>query len=354
MALKNDKAAAKALAKSIVLAQGSIFVRDLLREARSSYSSVQIGITKNEILENLTNAIDLEALKYNDIQVWISSVEGWGRQHVYLYKGTNALKESTSLKSANALKATLKRLKLHNHWESDAQPEFPEQLTLGRITFDGECLRATWHQRLEKWSRAKSLDHESEEIDGDLVEFRAYRQVLMRSLLRLVVFPKRNKVAIFVQVPLSDTLHRKAKKMAEDLGKKLFDFGALKSVDISHCIKSLDQAEIDAASPNAEHGRITSQNTKFGAGGATVEFKAGSEEVAWKAIGPVRRVRRALQTDSFTGQSGKFEVELASGTGMNRTTTMSLDGTDGRIYFWSQMTESEVWLMLDKLRSHTN
>lgn len=189
-------------------------------------------------------------------------------------------------------------------------------------------------------------------IDGDLYEFRAYRQQLNRSVSRFVLIPKQRKAALFVQIPLADKRHETAIKVASDTLGKVFSWAELEPVLISKAIKSLDQLELDAQKPE-EHGQVQAQNTKFAATGATVEFDADPGNSAWKNVEAVRRVRKALEHDSFTGASGIFRVRLRPGAGLNRDVVVWLNGKDKRVFLHSQMTADEVWIVLDQILSHS-
>ncbi len=94
---------------------------------------------------------------------------------------------------------------------------------------------------------------------------------------------------------------------------------------------------------------MQSENTKFSAKGATVEFEADRNVGAWKNITAVRQVRQALRTKDFTGRSAKFRVKLGFESGMNREVKLSMDGKKKRAYFFSQMTRSEVWSIINDI-----
>ena len=78
---------------------------------------------------------------------------------------------------------------------------------------------------------------------------------------------------------------------------------------------------------------------------------AGRREFIDRALA-VRSVRRALESKSFTGDSGKFRVRLDSGEGMNREVIMSLNGKGKRVYLHSGMTADEVWIVLNQVIKH--
>ena len=71
----------KKLAKGIILGQGNIFIKELLRK-----ENIKIGTNKEEFLENILKAIDDGDLIREHFDDWLKEVEGWGEQHIYLYK----------------------------------------------------------------------------------------------------------------------------------------------------------------------------------------------------------------------------------------------------------------------------
>jgi hypothetical protein len=74
-----DRAAARKLIRSVVLAQGNIFIRELLRRKK-----LPVGVRKEEFEVNLLKAINNGELSLADVTDWLEEVEGWGDQHVYL------------------------------------------------------------------------------------------------------------------------------------------------------------------------------------------------------------------------------------------------------------------------------
>ncbi|HYN82313.1 MAG TPA: hypothetical protein VES88_12485 [Gemmatimonadaceae bacterium] len=349
----NSVKRALAIAEQVVMTQGSIFIRELLRNKKREGSKVAIGTTKEEILDNLVKAIRDNVVTAADLDDWVEEIEGWGRQHVYMHRVGQRIVASPALESPAQLLSALRDSKMAATWGKRTSLDFPDELAISRIDFDGDVLQVGWQQRYDRWQREKSLDPPRQTIEGDVYEFRAYRQELLRSVMRFVLFVKSRRAALFIQLPLADPRHQAARDLAKATLGKLISWDELKPLSISKAIKAIDEIDLRApTSGNALAGRMQAQNTRFGAGGATVEFDADPAIVAWKNIAAVRQVRNALQLNSFTGHSGKFIVELRSGTGLNRSVIVSLDGRQKRLYLWSQMSATEVWLVLDEVVKH--
>ena len=291
------------------------------------------------------------AVTSGDLEEWLREVEGWGRQHVYLYRGTVPLRDDPLWDSPETVRDRLAGVEFGDAWRSHAAPDFPEELVPGYADYRDGRLEILWRRRRERWVRDRSEDKDPEEIRGYLYEFRAHRLELSRAVMRFVLYPSKFRGALFVQLPLGKA-HDEAKEQAEATLRRVFAYHELKPASISRAIKSLDSQEL-AESEREEHGQVQSQNAKYYAGGATVEFDADPEIVAWKTVDAVRRVRRALETRSFEGVHGRFTVSLRSGAGMKRDIQMSLSGSQDRIYLFSQMDASEVWLVLDTVLQHS-
>ena len=68
------------LVRGIVLAQGNIYIKSLLRE-----KGLRIGDTKADFEQNLEQAVADGKITLVDVEEWLDRVEGWGDQHVYLF-----------------------------------------------------------------------------------------------------------------------------------------------------------------------------------------------------------------------------------------------------------------------------
>jgi hypothetical protein len=343
--LPSEVAEALSFADQVVMPQGAIFIRELLRSKRDGHAEVRLGIGKEEVKENLRAAIRSGAVRMDDLVAFIASVEGWGNQHIYLYDAT-AVAALDLWKSPQRLRRALAGVADEPVWKDVQEPSFPDELELGAASFADGRFELLWREKDEHWWRDAAKDKAAEVIEGDLYEFRAYRRELRRSVMRFVLFLAAAKAGLFVQIPLGKR-HTAALRIAEETIAPLFPFGTLRAADISNAIKVLDTRELEAGSD--AHGQMRAQNTKFEAKGATVEFDADPALQAWKEVAAVRRVRQALKTKDFQGHGGRFVVSLRLGRGLNRDVIMSLSGGARRIYLQAQLTTEEAWTILDQV-----
>lgn len=74
---KDDRASAREMVRTVVMAQGNIFIRDLLRRKK-----IAVGVRKEQFEANLLKAIDDGQITRADVAAWLGEVEGWGDQSV--------------------------------------------------------------------------------------------------------------------------------------------------------------------------------------------------------------------------------------------------------------------------------
>ncbi len=332
------------LVKEVVRAQGAVFIRELLRRKRQDGFPVKIGIGKEQVLENLISAIKKGWLTEKDIDNWLREVEGWGRHHLYPFKANQEIAELEMWENRDILDRALEELSIPIISE-DLSLEFPKKLQLTGALHENEQFEIVWKKRSDDWKRAKPLDYKKE-IEGDKHEFRAWRLQRGRTLVRFAMRPRVGQAVILNQVPLGKE-HKDALHKAQTLVLRLFP--KLIPLSISDAVKGLDEADLEGVDGTLgkEQGRIRAQDTRFRAGGASVQFSASEQLVTYNDVEVVRHVREAVPVDEFTGEYAKFHLELRSGTGLNRTVSMSMDGAKRRAYLYAQMTGNEVWAVLD-------
>lgn len=191
-----SKSQLKKKVAQIVLAQGNIFIKDLLRS-----NNVSIGNTKADFAENLNAAIDAGVLTQAVIEAWLGEIEGWGNQHVYLF-------EPPSI-SRTRVRPALEASKHVGLLDRKVSYEFPDTLTLSTITFPGDHLSIAWHRSRGGWERAKSKDYRRDE-GPDTFEYRAYRERFDRSVVRFEWRPGDTYCAIMIQLPNEGEEHTQA------------------------------------------------------------------------------------------------------------------------------------------------
>src|SRR5207245_1839077 len=137
----------KELAPQVVLAQGNVFIKELLREKG------RIGATKKDFARNLDAAIDDGALRLADIQEWLQRVGGWGLQYIYLWQAPQALAGQAKWRDAAAVRRAARAAGLGEFRDAPIAQAFPEAMTLTRLSYADGRLLFEWHEAGSSWLR---------------------------------------------------------------------------------------------------------------------------------------------------------------------------------------------------------
>lgn len=338
-----DKTALRTLVRGIVLAQGNLFIKELLRK-----KEIRIGTTKADFEANLLAAVDEGKLTATDVSEWLDEVEGWGDQHVYIYRIPTAVVTSPVWRSTTEVQKRLKRAGVEKFLNAETSLLYPDTMTLTGIYFDGESLRFVWHQGLGAWVRTPGMDRE-EIIDDDRYQFRAYRERLDRLVMRFEMrFPQR-LAAVFMQIPWNKKDHEEALKVVAEAINPLVKLSDLRPLAISSAIKALDQGELNAT--RSADRRFTAQRARLSDAGVYVEFANTVGSNGYKDSAAVRHVRRAVRPENFTGTNGFFVYRPPGDGSLERETKLELFGTERRVRLWAQLTATEVWEILELLKA---
>jgi len=336
-ATPDEHQALRALVQSVVLAQGNIFIRELLRQ-----KNLRIGVKKEDFEAHLLDAIDSGGLQLADVQAWLEEVEGWGDQHVYLFDVARNVAEDPIWKSVARLRRKLPEDQ-KELWRTQSY-KFPGEWGLTGISFEDETLSYIWHRHRAHLIRKKAMDRR-EEIEGDWYQFRAHLERLDRAAMRFVLRLDRRIAAVFMQIPLEGKSHEQALNRVREATKPLVDWTRLNPFPVSDGIKRLDQTALDAG----DRSKIIPHRTRLADAGNYVEFGSTSEAGDFRASAAVRSVRRAVKLGQFAGQGSVFAYKTSTSTGLPREVKVELFGEARRVRLWAQLKAHEVWEVIELL-----
>jgi hypothetical protein len=312
----------KAVARTIVLSQGNKYVKELLRKHQ-----ITMGLTKADFFRHMAKAIDEGSLTQPMIEEWLSEVEGWGDQHVYLYAPPlPAPAKVESLIRASAHASLL---------ASSASYEFPDELLLTGIVLDRTSLSFVWHLGNSGWERAKARDFTREE-DGDLYRYDAFRERADRSVVRFDWRFGAPYCAIFIQLPNSGALHSEALA-------RVFDDLAVAGL-IARPLKRLQLT--DAVKRSSKDNSVVVKSTKMGASGGYVEM-AATAEGGIGDIQAIREARKAVDDTLFFSADGMFGFNVDGKSGFTMPVKAQVYGAESRIRIWAQCTRDDVYRVVN-------
>jgi hypothetical protein len=250
-----EKEALRKLVLGIVLAQGNVFIKELLRT-----KEITIGSTKADFESNLLKAIEDGRLRQADVEAWLEEVEGWGDQHVYLYHVPERIASDPLWASADKIANQLRRAGMEKLWNAQSSLEFPKERRLTGIYFKDDALQFVWHQREVSWIRAPQRDRE-EDWEGDHYQLRAYRERGDRTIMRFEMRLALGLAAAFLQIPWNRDDHLAALNEISAATKSLLTLGPQNRFNVATAIKDLDQAELQSA--QSKTVRVTAQRTRL-------------------------------------------------------------------------------------------
>jgi hypothetical protein len=351
----DDKKQLRTLVRGIVLAQGNLFIKELLRAKK-----IHLGTGKADFEANLLAAIERGHLQLQDVEEWLEHVEGWGDQHVYLYSLPPKLAEDKGWRNAAHARQRVRAAGLGALWNATTTHLFPNEPTLTSIRCDGDVLRLLWHQGADSLVRSPGMDRE-QSIKGDDYVFRAYRRRADRTVMRFELhFPAANAAyttgcaALFIPAPIRTSAHVASIAAAASALEKLIDFQALDQcrVSVANIIKNFDQAQVAASGSNGA-ATVRPASTRFAAAGAFVEFGSTGRGQSFLESEPVRAVRKSIRTPQlghFSGERGLFE--FLEDHGLSQDAKVELHGNERRIRIWKQLSAQDVWRVLRTLLDH--
>jgi len=342
---ETDITALKRLAAGIIRVQGNRFIKDLLRA-----KGIPLGANKDEFQLHLAEAIENGLLVLDDVSEWLSNVEGWGNQHVYLYSLSPSLRQGLV---DETIRANVSAAGLDAVWNGQTTLAFPDEPTLTSISFKDSVLRILWQESSPSWVPAPGKNYQENE-DLDLYEYRAFRQVERRAVTRFEAHLRHGMAALFISDPIQGAEHQAALDEAHRVIALLMDFPELQKrmFNIAKVSRNLDQKNVPTNdSPEPE---VKTQRSRLASGGSYVEFAANSSSKAYweeSAVQSVRNSVRAEQLPAFDGAEGVFIFQPTQ-DGFDRPFRVQLFGKDNRIRLWAQMDAAEAWAILLKLKAH--
>jgi len=324
------------LVPGVVLGQNNVFIKELLR--KKNYTG---AANKGQIEQQLHDAIDANELTYEDLTAWIDETEGWGNEHVYLYKVPDSL--AVSLGKPDYVRSRLEKNALADLWHADRSLEFPETRKLTGVYHADGQLTFVWHEGAGYRRRASEKDFERDEPDGEHYFYQAYRRVPQRDVTRVIV--SRTLLAVLLPGDYPPAMHMETRaELSEQIGA-LTPFAGWEIYSMGEAIKALDTASMK---PKISE-RLRAPSTRWIAkGGGHVDFSSDTDG-SYAAVDELREVRSAVRRSKFKGGHGQFFFRLAAADGKERETKVHLYSDYDRIRFTARLTRSDVWWILKKI-----
>jgi hypothetical protein len=285
--------------------------------------------TKPELRDRVESCLEAGTLSIGDLVDLLDEVEGWGNQHIYLYKASNAL--IASLSDDGQVKATLKKLRLARLFNRRIPLVLPNEPTVSAIEWTSQRIRFVWVER-----RVYRERREDESYTDGAIEFDAFEVMQSRGIVSFSCDLVSGLAELMIQrLPSgSDYLAEKA-KYEEELGR-FFDTNQLSQQKISGAIKKADQA-----------AGIRKRSSQLATAlGYQVTYTSRSRTDDVYSDPTIRNARRALGT-TVAGRLGNFYWPIDG-----RDIHIKIYAKDQHIGIFGECTRAEVESVLSEVRSY--
>jgi len=198
----SDQRKAQRLVQEIILEQKNTYIKELLRKY-----SVPGGATKAQFEDRLDQAITDGTITLDHLKEWIDETEGWGDEHVYLYR----LPKTVCVDLFKKAESRARQAGLGHLWNARPSVVFPNKRRLTAISIIDDELRFVWHQGATLEERAPDRDlAPREEYDGETYSYKAYRHFGKRNVTRIVARLSTAMVAVFLPGSSEPAMHARS------------------------------------------------------------------------------------------------------------------------------------------------
>jgi len=285
---------------------------------------------KPELRSRVESGLEDETLEESDLIALLDQVEGWGNQHIYLYKAEKEL--INWLADADKFKEKLRALRKAKLFNGRVPLILPEEPALSAIEWSAQRVRFIW---IEKRIYRDPRDDKS--YIEDEIEYHAYEVKQSRGIISFACDLVTGLAELMIQrLPSGNNYPGEKAKYFEEL-KAIFDIEKLKPQRISRAILKADADK-----------KIRKRSSSLGTpGGSGATFTSPSRKVDVYKEKKIRDARKALGT-GVAGKLGNYYWPFP-----DRDVHVKLYAKDQRIGIFGECTEDEVKNVLSAVRKYS-
>jgi hypothetical protein len=284
---------------------------------------------KPELRDRVKSYFEDNALTKADLVDLLDKVEGWGNQHVYLYKASDAL--VADLSDNKKLKETLKKLRLARLFNRRIPLVLPDEPTVSTIEWTAERIRFIWVER-----RVYRERRDDESYTEGSLEFDAFEVMQSRGIISFSCDLVSGLAEMLIQrLPSGNDYRAEKKKYQEELAS-FFDVTQLSPQIISGAIKKVDQA-VGVRKRSSQLATVL---------GYQVTYTSRSRRDDVYKDPTIRKAREALGK-TVAGRLGNFYWPI-----LGRDIHIKLYAKDQRIGIFGECTAAEVERVLSEVRGY--
>lgn len=296
-----------------------------LRRLLQAYG-LPVSGSKAVIEARIREALANDIIQPSNLVVFLNEVDGWGNQHLYLYRVSQPELDrwSTERKFRNRLEAA-GCLDLADRILPVYMPDDP---TLSSITWDDRRFRFVWvHQRT--WEQ-REIEHDSEDEHSDLV-YRAYRVREARAVNWFEIDGVNGTAVLSIQTLPSGTKYEAARDELLEQIRGIFPVNSLNPVHLGPAASAMDGDEMIIS-------RQLHLETRRG---GDVNLTSGGRRQDIRRDPDLNNVRTMIEGHSVP-KLGNFYVDIRRQDNTVHRVHTKLYTKDHRIGLFGHMWEDEV------------
>jgi hypothetical protein len=315
------------LVLNYLLSHKMAFTQGFLRTRGLPFSG-----TKAKLRERLEGYLSDGRLDAPDLVRLLNEIEGWGNQHIYLYKGADQLIEPW-LKEGS-VRERLADLGLADLFNRQRPLVLPEETTLSSIEWTPERVRFVWVEKRQWEERASE-----EDIEEEGMVWRAYRINVSRSLIAFDWDLISGHAMLMIQrLPRGTKYHPIRDRFEKEL-EPIVGLSWFEQVRVSRAIQRIQ------ASDEVRRRQLAYQTQR----GGKVTFTSAGRSRDTSTDPDLKRAGRALS--GTAGLLGNFYWLSVQGK-LGRELHTKLYASDQRIGIFGEHQERDVRHVLSRIRHY--
>jgi hypothetical protein len=325
----------------MVLAHPNRYIKEILKN-----NDIPTSGTKEELREKFNDGLSTGKLTIPTLVNFLDEIEGWGNQHVYLYKSSD--EHLAPIKDESEFVKVLKRVGLYgllNKYNPIILPDVPK---VTAIKLGNSRLRVQWVEKRTWENRLSEQDQKMEPQlnDGDgswsqtEIIYKAYQINTKRGITTFDLDLVTGYGALMIQRLPSGSEYEEKKEFFEKEIEPIVKISSFERVRFGRAInKIMDSGEV-----------ISRQGGFQTAGGAKASFTSRTKKRDTKADPDLKKSQEALGPNAVA-ILGNF-YWLPQSSRLERQLHVKMYSKDQRVGFFGECLEKEVRYVLSRIRSN--
>jgi hypothetical protein len=305
------------------------FLQDFLRERRLPFAGTK-EVLRNRLIAYISDA----RVSSMELVRLLDGIEGWGNQHIYLYKAPDQSIEPW--RTERSSRRRLSTLKLDDLFNRHRPLVLPAEPTLSSIEWTPQKLRLVWVEKRQWEERLPEHDIENE----DLI-LRAYRRNVTRGLTAFDWDLLTGHAMLMIQILPSGSKYDQARDRFEEQLEPMVVLSNFQRVRVGPAIQSIEKSD------EARRRQLAYETRRGGKASLTSASQSSDAytDPDLQTIGESLRGKTA-------GLMGNFYWHRVDGA-LDRELHIKLYAADQSVGIFGECREQEVRYVISRIRHYS-